>query len=117
MQKMITLIRNGKGEALKSELNKLHKKGALGSTVLSDTQYDLVKDDKGTHIVYKQAEVGHSQNDAIYNQLNSFIDRIEKIMTEEGLYLSDDAISNDVFGEMKISELKKKENYSYIFST
>lgn len=117
MQQMITLIRNGKSHMLRSELQKLHSKGALGSTNLSAYNYDIVKDSSGSHIVYKSPEQGQSQNDAIYGQLNSFIDRIESIMQEEGLFIADDQLSKDIFKNLQVSELKRAENYSYIFST
>lgn len=92
LQEIIYLIRNGKTSDLKRELTRLRDKGALGSRNLSGKSFELVKEPDGYKINYESAKEGESQNDVIYNQINSYIDRIDSIINEEGLNISDEEL-------------------------
>jgi hypothetical protein len=82
------LVRNGKEKELRKELEKLHRRGKLGSTNLSH-EYELVKDGDTFVPKWLPAEAGKSQNDYIYNQLNNYLDYVSSIVKEEGLDLTD----------------------------
>lgn len=88
-KEMIYLLRSGKEQELRKELDRLHNAGKLASTNLSGTEFELVKDGSTNAIQYKAAEVGNSQNDLIYRQMNYYIDRINEVIKEEGLDISD----------------------------
>lgn len=92
LQEIIYLLRNNKKEDIKKELDKLYNNGKLGSTNLSGKVFEIVKEPEGLKLQYHQAVEGESQNDVVYNQLNSYIDRIDAILSEEGLDLSDDQL-------------------------
>ena len=67
----------------------MHTAGKLASTNLSGSEFEIVKDGDKSTIQYKSAEKGNSQNDLIYQQLNYYIDRINEVIKEEGLDISD----------------------------
>lgn len=90
---IIYLIRNGKSDQLRKELHKLHEKGKLGSTALSGSNYELVKDGDKTNIVYKEASSNDSQNDIIYRQILDVISKIETVLDEEKLNISDEQLT------------------------
>jgi len=86
---MIYLIRNGKADQLRKELARWHDKGKLGSKSLSGSKYEIVKEDDKSYFVYKEAEDKDSQNDIIYKQILDVIDKVETILDEERLKVSD----------------------------
>ena len=88
-KEIIYLLRDGKEQELRNELNRLHAAGKLASTNLSGSEFEIVKDGDKSTIQYKSAEKGNSQNDLIYQQLNYYIDRINEVIKEEGLDISD----------------------------
>lgn len=88
-KEMIYLLRSGKEQELRTELDRLHNAGKLASTNLSGTEFELVKDGPKGSIQYKAAEVGNSQNDLVYKQMNYYIDRMNEVIKEEGLDISD----------------------------
>lgn len=91
-KEMIYLLRSGKEHQLRTELDKLYKKGKLASTNLSGTEFEFVKNGSENNIQYKAAELGNSQNDIVYKQINYYIDRINEVIKEEGLDISDEEL-------------------------
>lgn len=92
LQEIIYLVRNGRTADLRRELTRLKDRGSLGSQNLSGKDFELVKEPEGYKIRYKSAKEGESQNDIIYNQINNYIDRIDSIINEEGLNISDEEL-------------------------
>lgn len=88
-QELIYLIRNNRTGELKSELERWHKKGNLGSTNLSGVEGEIVQNETGSGIVYSHAKDGESQNDIIFKQISNMIDRVEGVLNEENLKISD----------------------------
>lgn len=89
LKEIIYLLRDGKENQLRMELDRLHKAGKLGSTNLSGTEIEFVKDGNITEAQYKATSSGDSQNDLLYQQIGFYIDRINEVLKEEGLDLSD----------------------------
>lgn len=89
LKEIIYLLRDGKENQLRMELDRLHKAGKLGSTNLSGTELEFVKDGNITKAQYKSTSSGDSQNDLLYQQIGFYIDRINEVLKEEGLDLSD----------------------------
>lgn len=112
-KQIIYLYRNGRGEELRSELKRLHKKGKLGSTSLSGLNPEIIDGPDGVEIKYNFAKKGESQNDIIYNQVLNLFERIEGILSEENLMYSDEYLSNLQFKSEQDKEqfdsLNKKE--------
>lgn len=81
LKEIIYLLRDGKENQLRMELDRLHKAGKLGSTNLSGTEIEEAQ--------YKATSSGDSQNDLLYQQIGFYIDRINEVLKEEGLDLSD----------------------------
>lgn len=108
---LIYLFQQGKGAEARSELEKLHRKGKLGSTNLSGTDWEYVKDDKGVLTrKYKAAEAGSSQNDIVYQKLSDYFDWIENTMVEEGLNLTEKELEEIiVFGRNLGQEMTEEQ--------
>lgn len=98
-QEMAVLIRNGHAQELRNEVEKLRKKGKLGSTNLSGTKYDSVKDDAGnitsrTWLTASNAD--DTQNELIAKHINNKINAIEAIINNNELGLSDEQLFNNM---------------------
>lgn len=98
-QEMAVLIRNGHAQELRNEVEKLRKKGKLGSTNLSGTKYDSVTDDAGnitsrTWLTANNAE--DTQNELIAKHINNKINAIEAIINNNELGLSDEQLFNNM---------------------
>lgn len=104
---MIYLIRNSRGDRLRSELKSWHNKGKLGSTSLSAIDHELASDESGVIVNYKSAKEGESHNDIVYNQVLNLINRIESILGEENLNITDDDL--DLIRQAN-PELEKVDN-------
>ena len=92
LTRMVYILREGKADQFRKEINRLHKAGKLGSKNLSGTEFEIIKDSED-QIQYKQAKDNDSQNDIIRNQLMFYVDRIEEILKEEDLDWSDEELS------------------------
>lgn len=106
---LVYLIREGKLDQVRRELDRLHKNGSLGSTNLSGTELEYIKDGDSNKWVYKPADQGNSQNDLIHKQLGYYLDRISEVVKEEGMDLSDSELQTLMLmdnGEHSIEELK-----------
>ena len=116
-QEMIYLIRNGKAGELRSELEKWYKNGKLGSTNLSAVDGKIVKDANGTGIVYDKAKDGESHNDIIFKQISNMIDRVEGVLNEENLKISD--IDLEMYRSMSQDDLSGLDDDSlrYLIKT
>lgn len=110
-QEMAVLIRNGHAQELRNEIEKLRKKGKLGSTNLSGTKYDSVKDDNGNIVsrTWLTAEdASDTQNELIAKHINNKINAIEAIINNNELGLSDgDLFNNMVMQEARYQAYKK----------
>lgn len=91
-QEIVYLIRQGRTDDIRNELARLHKKGKLGDVNLSGKTYELVNTGDETQIKFHNAEEGESQNDVVYDQLLDYIDRVDKLMSSEGLKVSDETL-------------------------
>ena len=110
-QEMAVLIRNGHAQELRNEIEKLRKKGKLGSTNLSGTKYDSVKDENGNVVsrTWLTAEdASDTQNELIAKHINNKINAIEAIINNNELGLSDgDLFNNMVMQEARYQAYKK----------
>ena len=93
-QELIYLIRNNRTSELKNELARWHQKGKLGSVNLSGLSGTFKETGQGLGIKYDVAKSGESQNDIIYKQISQIIDRVEGILDEENLRMTDDDLKN-----------------------
>lgn len=93
-QEIVYLIRQGRTEDIKKELDRLHKKGKLGDVNLSGMTGEFVNVDNEPQIKFYNAEFGESQNDVVYKQLIDYIDRVDSLITSEGLKVPDEVLKN-----------------------
>lgn len=91
-QEIVYLIRQGRTEDIKNVLSKLHRQGKLGNTNLSGKTYEIVDNGTEKQIKFHNAEIGESQNDVVYDQLMDYIDRVDLLISSEGLKISDDVL-------------------------
>ena len=102
-KQLIYLHRQGKGDAIHRELERLYKKGKLASTNLSAEGAKIIMKDGAPKLVYGSAEKGKSQNDIVYNQIKGYLDWINDTMEEEGLKFSDKQL-DDIILKWKESD-------------
>ena len=104
-KEIVYMVRNGRSEELKNQLRKKHEKGELASAELSAIDSEFVKDSDKISINFKQAKIGESQNDIVYNQVLNLINRIEGILNEENLKISDEDLDLIRSASPELSEL------------
>lgn len=101
-EELATLIRNGHADDVRSVLNKLRKKGKIGSTTLSAYDYETVKNKEGNEeqIWLTTKDKSRSQNEVIANMISEKINAIEAVINNNQVGLSDE----DLFKQMVLSE-------------
>lgn len=94
---LLLLLRQGKGQEIRDELAKLHKKGELGSTTLS-YKTEQTEDDKGNKqdVFLTADEHNQSQNDYAYQVLTQAIEQIETILQKNHLNKTEDELFSDL---------------------
>lgn len=90
-KEIVYYARQGKMEQLRQELDRLRKKGALGSTNLSAFDFTVNKDGSYTYKASKGE--GDSHNDVIYKRLLDYLNRIDSIVKEEGMNFPDERLN------------------------
>jgi hypothetical protein len=82
------LIRNGHGNELRAEVEKMKKAGKLGNTKLSASKYE--ETDKGEKVWLTTENQSESQNDAIGNAILEKINILEAVINNNRIGLSDE---------------------------
>ena len=90
-QELTYLLRNGRKEELLQELDTLHKKGKLGSTVLS-TEYSEDPSDPNVRYFKTAESSDKSHNTFIYNKMKNYIEAIDTAINQEKMNYSDSDI-------------------------
>ena len=115
---MAHLIRNGHGNELRAEVEKLKKSGKLGSTKLSASKYEQTE--KGDRVWLTTEKKEESQNDAIANAILEKINALETVINNNRIGLSDEQLfENMVLSEKRYKRYEKiagLTNYYQTFS-
>jgi hypothetical protein len=85
---LIYLISNGKTAEVLNELEDWRKKGKLGSTTRSATQFEYNKD--GDPVYLTAANEADSQNQFVYDKIKDSITQLETILKSHGANLGED---------------------------
>lgn len=102
--KLLYLLRNNKKSTVLHVLEEYKNSGKLGSTTLS-SQFEL--DANGKPVFLSVNESNISQNDFIYNQIKMEIETIDKIISDNGLAMSDGQLLNQItLGDIRFNNLK-----------
>lgn len=112
-KELIFLLRGGKKSDIEKELSRLHDAGKLASTNLSGTEIKMVKNGDTFSPEYQFAKNGESQNDLLYKQIGYYIDRIDELLKEEGLNISDSELQilSEQAENLGVSEELMKQMY------
>lgn len=104
-EELATLIRNGHIGELRDEVEKLRKKGKLGSTKLSASDYEITS--KGERVWLTTNNEGDSQNQKIADLINDKITAIDTVINNNQVGLTDDQLFNTmVLGEQRYQMYK-----------
>ena len=104
-EELATLIRNGHVGELRDEVEKLRKKGKLGSTKLSASDYEITS--KGKRVWLTTNNEGDSQNQKIADLINDKITAIDTVINNNQVGLTDDQLFNTmVLGEQRYQMYK-----------
>lgn len=93
MHQLVYMMRQGRTDEIRQELDYLHSKGRLGDTNLSGKSYTINNTDGESTIQFLPAQNNDSQNDVVYELLNDFINRMETVMAQEGLLITDEDLT------------------------
>lgn len=104
-EELATLIRNGHVDELRDEVEKLRKKGKLGSTKLSASDYETTS--KGENVWLTTNNEADSQNQKIADLINDKITAIDAVINNNQVGLNDDQLFNNmVLGEQRYQMYK-----------
>ena len=104
-EELVTLIRNGHIGELRDEVEKLRKKGKLGSTKLSASNYETTS--KGKIVWLTTNNEKDSQNQKIADIINDKITAIDTVINNNQVGLTDDQLFNTmVLGEQRYQMYK-----------
>lgn len=104
-EELATLIRNGHVGELRDEVEKLRKKGKLGSTKLSASDYEITS--KGERVWLTTNNEEGSQNQKIADLINDKITAIDTVINNNQVGLTDDQLFNTmVLGEQRYQMYK-----------
>lgn len=104
-EELATLIRNGHIGELRDEVEKLRKKGKLGSTKLSASNYETTS--KGENVWLTTNNEKDSQNQKIADLINDKITAIDTVINNNQVGLNDDQLFNTmVLGEQRYQMYK-----------
>lgn len=104
-EELATLIRNGHIGELRDEVEKLRKKGKLGSTKLSASNYETTS--KGENVWLTTNNEKDSQNQKIADLINDKITAIDTVINNNQVGLTDDQLFNTmVLGEQRYQMYK-----------
>lgn len=104
-EELATLIRNGHIGELRDEVEKLRKKGKLGSTKLSASDYETTS--KGENVWLTTNNEADSQNQKIADLINDKITAIDTVINNNQVGLNDDQLFNNmVLGEQRYQMYK-----------
>ena len=99
-EELATLIRNGHIGELRDEVEKLRKKGKLGSTKLSASDYETTS--TGENVWLTTNNEKDSQNQKIADLINDKITAIDTVINNNQVGLTDDQLFNNmVLGEQR----------------
>ena len=104
-EELATLIRNGHIGELRDEVEKLRKKGKLGSTKLSASDYETTS--KGKNVWLTTNNEKDSQNQKIADLINDKITALDTVINNNQAGLTDDQLFNTmVLGEQRYQMYK-----------
>lgn len=104
-EELATLIRNGHIGELRDEVEKLRKKGKLGSTKLSASDYETTS--KGENVWLTTNNEKDSQNQKIADLINDKITALDTVINNNQAGLTDDQLFNTmVLGEQRYQMYK-----------
>lgn len=104
-EELATLIRNGHIGELRDEVEKLRKKGKLGSTKLSASNYETTS--KGKNVWLTTNNENDSQNQKIADLINDKITALDTVINNNQAGLTDDQLFNTmVLGEQRYQMYK-----------
>lgn len=104
-EELATLIRNGHIGELRDEVEKLRKKGKLGSTKLSASDYETTS--TGENVWLTTNNEKDSQNQKIADLINDKITAIDTVINNNQVGLTDDQLFNTmVLGEQRYQMYK-----------
>lgn len=107
-EELLYLVSNGKTQELLQEVDRLEKKGKLGSTKISASRYELDSEGKGVYLTAENEE--DSQNAYIARRLREAIMQMDAILNENDAKLSEDQL----YDKMVLSERRFTDLQAYL---
>ena len=93
LSELVKLISDGRGDEIRTIIDRWHKEGRFGSKDLAATKLSIVKGPEGNLTIASEADVDNiSQNDFIYQSLIKQVNTIDNILAEENFKTMQDTL-------------------------
>lgn len=93
LSELVKLISDGRGDEIRTIIDRWHKEGRFGSKDLAATKLSIVKGPEGNITIASEADVDNiSQNDFIYQALIKQVNTIDNILAEENFKTMQDTL-------------------------
>lgn len=101
-ERLVWYERNGYGQEIRDRVKKLYQQGKLGNVNLSSkgSRIKSIEGDKAI-IIYGQGDENDNQNLFTYNVINSYLDRLDAALNDNGLFTSDNKIFDKIWKSIR----------------
>ena len=107
VERLVWYERNGYDKELRDRIDNLYRKGKLGNKNLSSKGKSIKSvDGKGETVVFGEGTESDNQNLFVYNVINSYLDRLNSALANNGLFSTD----NEIFTKIWESVREKRGN-------
>ena len=94
--------RNGYDKEIRERIDNLYRKGKLGNKNLSSKGKSIKSvDGKRETVVFGEGSESDNQNLFVYNVINSYLDRLNSALANNGLFTSDNEIFTKIWESVK----------------
>ena len=101
VERLVWYERNGYGQEIRDRIKRLYKQGKLGNENLSSKGTRIKSLDNKDIVVYGQGDENDNQNLFTYNVINSFLDRLDTAINDNGLFTSDNKIFDEIWKSVR----------------
>ena len=100
-ERLVWYERNGYGQEVRDRINRLYKQGKLGNKNLSSKGSRIKTVDDKEVVIYGQGDEEDNQNLFVYNVINSYLDRLDAAINDNGLFTSDNKIFDQIWKSIR----------------
>lgn len=100
-ERLVWYERNGYGQEVRDRVKRLYKQGKLGNENLSSKGSRIKTINGKETVIYNQGDENDNQNLFTYNVINSYLDRLDAAINDNGLFTSDNKIFDQIWKSIR----------------